>query len=463
LRIRQNSKILSVFLAFTLLLTALQTPVNAQERRISFIRDAETEHTLSLYAQPLFIAAGLDPAAVRLYIVNNDDINAFVAGGQNVFMHTGLLMRAETPEQVKGVLAHELGHVSGGHLARAQEELSRLSAATIATMVVGGAAAVASGSSQALGAVLTGSSQLGQRLALRYSRTQESAADQAGVRYLAAAELPPTGLYEFMQILDSTSLLRRGADPYVQSHPLTQDRIAFLKNKNDESPFIGRQVSKELQIAHERMRGKLLGFLGNPQQIAAGIVPPKFKYSPLTLQYAKAIATYRLGDSTAGEAAFAKLFEQFPGDAYLHETRGQLRLELANIDGAIEDYARAYALAPTEPALRMAYAQALLADEKNNKVNARLIEEVVRPVVISEPDNIGAWRMLALSYAFQGKDGQAALATAERAFLQRDRQLLESSLKQAEKLLADDKTAMVRVSDLREALKNALAQDERFR
>lgn len=449
--------LLSIFISLIFILFSVA--VQAQEgRRISFLRDAEIEDTLNHYSKPLFIAAGLNPAAVRLYLIHDDSLNAFVAGGQNVFFHSGLLFRAETPEQVMGVLAHELGHVAGGHLARTQEEMSSLSAATIAAMVLGGAAAAVAGSGQGVAAVVSGSSQIGQRLMLRYSRTQESAADQAGVRFMANAQLPPEGLLEFMKILGRSSMYRSNIDPYLQSHPLTDQRVEFLENQEIKSPLRGRRVSADLQARQERMRGKLLGFLSNPQQVLNPVVSTgQEKYTPATLAYARAIALYRLGDSRGGEEAFAALFKASPKDAFLHDTRGQLRLENGNVAAALEDYRAAFALAPDSAMIRMAYAKTILADEVQRSNNAAQVLTLLRPVTVSEPDTGESWRLMAQAYDVLGKLGLSALCDAERALRQGDRRGLAAALRRAEPLLKDEPSVKVRLEDL----KNALVEIER--
>lgn len=433
--------------------------LHAQEgRKISFLRDAEIEDTLNRYSKPLFAAAGLNPAAVRLYLIQDDSLNAFVAGGQNVFFHSGLLLRAETPEQVMGVLAHELGHVAGGHLARAQEEMSNLSAATIAAMVVGGAAAAVAGSGQGVAAVVSGSSQIGQRLMLRYSRTQESSADQAGVKFLANAQLPPQGLLEFMKILGRSNIYRSSIDPYIQSHPLTDQRVEFLTNQQEKSPFKGRRVSAELQSRQERMRGKLLGFLGNPQQVLNPLISTgQENYSPATLAYARAIALYRLGDSRAGEEAFSSLIKTSPHDAFLYDTRGQLRLESGNVSGALDDYQTAFARAPDSAMIRIALAKTLLADEAAIRKNAPQVLTLLRPVTVSEPDTSEPWRLMAKAHEALGQPGWSALCDAERALRQGDRRSLAAALRRAEPLLKDEPSTQVRLNDL----KAALAESER--
>ena len=190
-----------------ILLVIATSPVGARGERPSLIRDAETEHTIREFATPLFNAAGLTPQSIRIYIVGDDALNAFVAGGPNIFITTGLLLRAETPAQLMGVLAHETGHIAGGHLSAMGDRLRDATTQTLLSYILGAAAAVATGDSRAAGAVISGGQAAAEQSFLSYSRTQEAAADQAAFTYLERSHLSSRGLYEFLDILGDQDLL----------------------------------------------------------------------------------------------------------------------------------------------------------------------------------------------------------------------------------------------------------------
>ena len=211
----------------------------------SLIRDAELETYLRKMADPIFVTAGLEPENVRLYIVNDSSLNAFVAGGQNMFIHTGLLQRVEEPGQIAGVIAHETGHIAGGHLARLPDALKAASAAMILSYILGTAALIA-GAGDAGIAILAGGQTAAQRAVLSYSRSQESAADQAGLRYLEGAEESARGFAGFMEILaDQEALSSQRQDPYVRSHPLSRERVSALNAGAEASPYFAQQPTEE--------------------------------------------------------------------------------------------------------------------------------------------------------------------------------------------------------------------------
>ncbi|MBM3571072.1 MAG: M48 family peptidase, partial [Alphaproteobacteria bacterium] len=203
----------------------------AQGQAPSLIRDTEIENTIRAYGAPVFNAAGLTAESVRIFLVQDRALNAFVAGGQNLFVNTGLLTRAEHAGQVIGVIAHETGHIAGGHLARTQDALRNASATSILAMVLGAAAAVATGKPEAGIAVLQGGQQVAERNLLTYSRAQESAADQAGLAFLERSGLSARGLVEFLEILSHEELLVVARQsPYVRSHPLSRERIEAARD-----------------------------------------------------------------------------------------------------------------------------------------------------------------------------------------------------------------------------------------
>jgi predicted Zn-dependent protease len=243
--IDQLRRLAALILVFVVVVNA----GTAAARGIPLIRDAEIEDTIRGYAEPLFRAAGLDPSAITVHIVRDPGLNAFVAGGQRLFIHTGLILAAERPNNLVGVIAHETGHISGGHLARTHQALQNAQVQTIIAMVLGAAAAVASGRGDAGGAIIAGGAGTAQRLFLSYSRTQEAAADHAGLSFLEATGQSASGLLDFFEILGDQDVLinNRSQDPYIRSHPLTRDRINTVRNHVAQSRFSSKEDPSETE------------------------------------------------------------------------------------------------------------------------------------------------------------------------------------------------------------------------
>ena len=263
----------------------------APAHAVGLIRDAEIEATIRAIADPIFTAARLDPESIDVYIVNDPVLNAFVAGGQNLFINTGLILRTDGPDQLAGVIAHETGHIAGGHLSRTLEAQKNAGISTIAGALLGAAAAVA-GAPQLGTAIMAGGATVGQQNFLKFSRIQEEAADQAAVTYLKALQMSPEGLLEFFHVLE-TQNLRISADgnEFLRTHPLTSNRIAFLEERVAESPYRDAKANPQLAAAYARVRAKLDGFLSDPMQVIQ-----KRTSDSVPDRYARAVAYYRIPD-----------------------------------------------------------------------------------------------------------------------------------------------------------------------
>ena len=228
------------------------------------IRDAEIEETIGRIAKPIFDAAGLDPDAVDVIILRDGQLNAFVAGGQNLFLNTGLLTRTENPDQLAGVIAHETGHIAGGHLSRAMAARERATVQSLLGAVLGAAAAVA-GAPQVGTAIMAGGATVAQSGVLAFSRAQEQSADQAAVTYLAQSGRSPEGLVSFFEILENQNLrISSGGNAFLRTHPLTRERMAFLEDRVAGSPYKGKAPEDSVIDSHARMVAKLDAFLAEP-------------------------------------------------------------------------------------------------------------------------------------------------------------------------------------------------------
>jgi predicted Zn-dependent protease len=442
-----RSGIISFALAICLLVGST-APSAPQEARLRLLRDAEIEHIIRVYATPLFDAAGLDPAAISVYLIDDPTLNAFVAGGMNIFINSGLLMRSRDPLEVMGVIAHETGHIAGGHLARTHEALRTASIEQIITMVLGAAAAVVGGGDVGA-AVITGGSSVAQRSLLQYSRTQESSADQAGISYLERAGFSSRGLLNFMDVLaGEEALLPDNQDPYLRSHPLTRERIDSLRAFVDRSRYSDKPAPPELVALHGRMVGKLIGFLE-----PLGRVLRRYPESDRSLEarYARAIAYYRASNLTKAMALLDELLAEYPQDAYFHELRGQILFENGRIEESVASYQRAVDLDPTEPLLRLGLAQAQLETERPEftKPAQAHLEEVVR----REERNGFAWRLLAIAYGRNDQIGMAALALGESALARNNPTEAKAQADRALRILPENSPAWLRAQDIRRAAK----------
>ncbi len=382
----------------------------AQDDGPSLIRDTEIEEILHHDADPIFAAAGLDPKNVRILIVGDKSLNAFATQGLQMGLNTGLILQTENPNQLRGVIAHETGHLAGGHPIRSGEMMRAGLKPMILTMGLGVLAALAGSPDGA--AVLLGNAQYAGALgALGYSREQESRADQAGAGFLEATGQSGRGLVEFFdnfryqEVFDQA---RRYA--YFRSHPLSSERIEVLRSRVERQPHYSAVDTPEDLAEHEVMKAKLEGFL-NPQ---VALMKYKETDTGFPARYARAIAYYQMKDPDRALKLIDGLIADNPDNPYLWELKGQILFEFNRVAQAEEPQRRSVALKPDAALLRINLGQTLITLDDPKKVEEG-VQELKRSL-LNDPDNAVTWRLLAQAYDKQKKDGEARLATAEQYF-----------------------------------------------
>lgn len=390
------------------LIAAAAAPAPAAAQLL--LRDTEIEQWIDDYSLPLFRAAGLPAEQVNIFLIGDPTPNAF-AGGLNMGIHTGLITLADTPNQVQGVIAHEAGHIAGGHTARSDEALSAASRPMFLSLLLAGAA-VAAGAPEA-GIGLLG---LGQNVALanalQFSRGQESSADQAAITYLDGVGASSRGLIEFFGKLRNFQVITgRRVNPYLQTHPLANDRMTALERRATDSAHYGAEDSPE-EIARLRMiQAKIKGFLQEPKST--------FREYPNSDQsdpgrYARAVAYYRDARIDEGLKEVDALIGKYPDNPYFHELKGQMLFEFGRVAASVEPHRKAVTLAPTKALLRINLGRALLAagapDQLDEAVGA------FNGALAIEPDNGFAWFELSRVYGAKGDLPMAHLATAESRY-----------------------------------------------
>jgi predicted Zn-dependent protease len=429
---------------YTVLAVGLIQPAFGQDRGLGLIRDAEIENIIRDYSTPIFNAAGLDAESVSIHIVNDPRLNAFVAGGQRMFLNTGLLMRAETPEQVIGVVAHEAGHIAGGHLARLQYELRNAETTSILAMILGTAAGLATGDGRVAGAIISGGNQAAFSNLLKYSRTQESAADAAGLKYLDSTGMSARGLLEFFELLQREIRVTGGREhPYLSSHPLTGDRITTIQSHLAFSRFANAGTPPDLLRKHARMRAKLIGFM-EALETTLEVYPETDTSIPA--RYARAIAYYRQSDLMRALPLIDGLIAEEPDNHYFHEVKGQMLLENGRVEDSLIPYQRMAELAPGEPLLRSALAKAQV--ESGNPALVEDARSNLLAATRSEPTLRESWRLLTIVYGRLGQQGELALSQAEYNLLGGDPKAAEALGNRALDLLPTGSPGWIRAQDI---------------
>ena len=415
----------------------------------AIIRDAEIEGLLRIYSAPIFHAAGINTKAARVVVIGEPTINAFVADGQRIFINSGLITRSPDPNTVIGVLAHESGHIAGGHLAKLNSALKEASTeAIIGTLLgvaaaVGGAAAGNSDAARAGTGVIIGSQGAAQRGLLVYQRAMEATADESAMRYLAATHSSAKGMLDLFRVLANESLASTaGADPYAYSHPFPFDRMRALQATAETSPYYNSVDDPALILRHKLAQAKLTGFL-EPQQV---FVKYPSSDNSMPSRYARAIAYFRRGDLNAAMPLIDSLIHDMSNYPYFWELKAQAYLENGHPREALPAIVKARELLPNNALLQILHAQILLSAE-----SPALADQAITLLKLArqqEPDAAEIYKFLGQAYGLKNDIAHAELATAEFALATGDTKLAGEQAAHAKKYLKQSSPEWYRASDI---------------
>jgi predicted Zn-dependent protease len=388
---------------------AFMTPASAQA--ISLLQDTETERLLRSYEDPILKVAGIDPAAVKMYIVNDTSLNAFVAEGQNIFCNAGLFIQLKSPNELIGVLAHETGHMAGGHLIRDTGAIAKAEIPMLLSMVVGMAAAIA-GAGEA-GMILMG---VGQSAAeaqfMSFSRVQEATADQMGQKFLRETHQSGEGMvHVFERMADEDAMMKRHPEAYATDHPADRDRVANLQEQADASPYRDVPDSPQAIHAFEMVKAKVIGYLMPVRDVL-------YRY-PLTdnsepARYARAMVYMRMPDLPKALEEINSLIKDEPKNPYFYEVLGQIYVSMSQPTKGIAPYQTSVDLLPDAPELRTSLAAAQIATERKDFEQAAVRN--LKIALQQDSDSPFGWYEMAQAYSDLGNQPMADLATAERYY-----------------------------------------------
>ena len=405
--------------ACALLAAAVPAPAQELPKGMPIIRDAEIEQLLRDYTRPILRVAGLAQQNIHVIIINDRSFNAFVIDANHIFVNAGALMQSQTPNQMIGVLAHETGHIAGGHLMKMRAELANAQTAAIVGMLLGVGAIAAGARSGNVGgnpgvALLAPQSMVMHSL-LAYARQQEEQADRAGVKFLTATGQSAKGMYDtFKHFADESLFATQHADPYLQNHPLPAERMAALA-EIARTPYWDKLDPAELQLRHDLMRAKLYGFIEQPGSVLRRYPPSDMS---LPARYARAISTYRHGDLGDAVAQIDGLIRTEPNNPYFYELKGQALLEGGRASDAIAPLRRAVALAPTPALIQVLLAEALIATQQPGLADEAIND--LQAALANDKDIADGYDYLAMAYGRKGDIPHADLASAQAAFTRGD-------------------------------------------
>jgi predicted Zn-dependent protease len=423
----------------TILVVMIITVHATSAQSIGLLRDPDIEHGLQELADPILLSAGIKSNNIKVLIVNDLSLNAFVIDNHHIFIHAGLVLKLTSAEQLQSVIAHEAAHIANGHIARRVANIKRAKVSS-AFGVLLAVAAVAGGESKVGAGIALGTASSAQRVFLAHTRVEEASADQAALRYLSHAKVNPGSMSEVFKIFKGQmNLSLERQDPYTRSHPLNRDRIRAINAYTSAATILNKNQTHSYWF--KRIQAKLSGFLRTPKW---------------TLTHAKgddeinlmrqAIANHRIGKGSLAKRKIDQLISLHPKDPYYKELQGQILLENNEYTAAIKAYAKAAQLAPVNAQILGSYGRSLLAvNTRSNNLTALKNLRKAR-----ELDNRDAriLRDIAIAFARAGNEGQAVLAIAERYALLGDLKNATLQAAKAEGLLSRGSIAWQRAQDI---------------
>ena len=443
-------------------LISIAVPVTqASAQELSLIRDAETEALIADYTMPIFRAAGVASNNIKVHLVNDTSFNAFVVDGRNMFINTGGILLSETPNQLIGVIAHETGHITGGHITGLRQQIAKMQTAALMLQVlsigaIAGSVATGSGChryeragdcgpdgvAQAGTAMMFGGQQVLMRSILSYRRAQELSADQAGVDYLTKSHQSPAGMLKTFRYFADQSVGTLKVDPYIQSHPVPMDRIAQLQEIAQRSPYFNEKDAPQLQMRHDLVRAKIYAYTykNNPQQVLR-----QYSDNGLPARYARAIVKFHGGGYQAAAPALDELISANPQNPWFYELKGTFLMESGDAKNAVAPFRKAVSLVPKSAFMRIELAQAILESGGGTADEAL---KLLRVALLDEDQSYLGYRLQSQAYGKLKRYPEADLSSALASFHQGDIKNAKMLAERAKDGLPQGTPAWVKADDI---------------
>lgn len=446
---------ISLIIFLTLLLLIIpQLETQAQppnEKPITLIRDDETEKFLKEISKKIFTAAGLDADSIEIIIVNDNSINAYVAGGQKLFVHTGLITRSQDAAGLIGVIAHETGHIKGAHIIQKGNNIKDASIGSIAGYVLGLGTVLAGAPPEAGMAIGTAGQNIATRNFLAYSRDYENAADTVALNVLKKIGISPRGLSGILrQLLQKQKISGDIADPYLLTHPVSEERINYVENFIKQNPGVDKPTPPALEEQFKRVKAKVMGFLEDPK------VTRNYYQGQTGIDaiYARSIAFHKEAKFEDSRALVDSLIAARPQDPYFTELKAQFLFERGDINGSIDQYRKALNMLGNSPLVRLKLSESLLASKEQR--NWQEATGQLKAILAQEPKNITALEKLGFAYGKLGKLGTSFLYLSESALIAENKTNSKKYLILAEQNIVKGSQDEVKLKELKKELDRLL-------
>ena len=444
---------MQIFKKFILAIVALSFVLSSSANAASILRDEEIERMLKKMSTPIFEQANIPPRSVNFILLNDDKLNAFVAGGQNIFINSGLILETDNVEELLGVIAHETGHIASGHLVRINTAGKGLSFQAMLSTILGVAVAVGTGSAEAGMAISRLGTDAAYKKMLKHTRTQEGSADQASIKFLKNSDMPISGLLSFLKKLEDQELLPASQQSkYLRTHPLTQDRIHTIEHANEQ--WKKGSVSEEWKRNHKIIKAKTLGYLFPDEQLT-------IRGNDFATKYGHAVAYYKKNNFKKALPIIDELIQQDSDNAYLYEFKGQIFYNKGDIEDSINAYKKAVELVPDSGLIKIGYAYSLLAAQSDKHTREDEAIKILNRAILIEKNSSEPHHLLAIAYGRRGLEGMSSLHLSEEAIMENNPKLASISAMRAMTKLKKDSPAYYRAKLLLEKAQKAYKESKK--
>lgn len=408
----------------------------------TLINDTEIEKEITNIIMPIAKAADIPENRLKIYIVRDDSFNAFVRGGEDIFVYTGLLKQIKNPNALRAVVAHELGHTIGGHMVQISQRMHDEIVRALIIQTLGVGLMVAGGNPSAGAGVMAGATGIAQQSLLSFSRDEERMADDMAIDLMIRANQNPNGLIEvFEQMRDISGEFESRINPNRINHPLTSERMNNAKLKISKLKKIPTQQKSAIAQEnknYEILRAKLIGYLDTDKNVII-----KYPYTDKSdaAIYARAIANMQSGNLDTAKTGTQTLIARNPNNPYYYELLGDIEYQYGAYDDSVASYEKSLKLTKNAPQIETALA--LVLSERNKLGDKERAKELCKRVILTEPSPLSYWILARVT-----DGGESDWAMAEYYNMNGDKKNAKKYAKSAQKKSKKDSPEYIKSEDI---------------
>lgn len=361
------------------------------------------------------------------FVVDDPRINAFALPGGFIGVHSGLLQATRNEDELAGVLAHEIAHVTQRHIARAVHANSRQNILTMAMMLGAILAGVGGAGADAVQGAIAVAQGTAVQQQINFTRHNEYEADRVGMAALVAAGFDPHGMASFFEVISMQGGPSQARFPeFLRTHPVTSTRIAEARSRARDYDYVSTEDSINYGIAKARLK---VDEHSTPEAAVFYFEQIDYAEQSSTQRYGRALAYLRAGRNEDANRILEELLDNDQDVIAYHIALAESQLAMDDKARSLETFERAFELFPRNVPLVINYAEALLQMEQPGKAHKILLDLLNN--VPPTPEQV---RLIARAASEAGDMAEAYYYMAEHSIMVGDIMQGVGFLRQALKL-----------------------------